>query len=50
MDKFKWHDDVFQPILDWRNAADHHNDDELPDSFVDFASSQARDVIKDIKR
>ena len=49
-DKFKWHDDVFQPILDWRNAADHHNDDELPDSFVEFASSQARDVIKDITR
>lgn len=47
-DKEKWHNDVFNSILDWRNAADHHNDEELPDSFVDYASSCARDVIKSI--
>jgi hypothetical protein len=48
--KNKWLDEVFQPVLDWRNAADHHNDDELPDAFIELASIQARDVIKDITR
>lgn len=46
--KETWRQEVFQPILDWRNAADHHNDEELPDDFVDYASQRAREIIRDI--
>ena len=47
--KDEWRDGVFQPLLDWRNAADHHNDEELPDDFVEYASQCAREIITDIK-
>lgn len=42
----RWRDDVFYPILDWRNAADHYNDAELQESFIEDASKKANEVIK----
>ncbi len=49
-DSAAWHDYVFKPILDWRNAANHYNDDEMTDEDLQEASSLAREVSLNITR
>lgn len=45
-----WYAAVFKPILDWRNSADHCNEEELPDDFIEYASDRANEVIGHVKR
>ena len=45
-----WYDNAFKIILDWRNAANHYNDEELSDEFLSKATLVAREVDRDICR
>ena len=45
-----WYDNVFKPILEWRNAANHYNDDEMTDETLKKSSSLAREVSLNVTR
>ena len=48
--KNDWKSSVFDPLLEWRNAANHYNDEELSDETLSKANDIASSLCRDIER